>query len=84
MQEGNLQRRRDEAEARVDSCERSLSVQHQLIRDLEKDGHRITEAVAVLERIEAALKDYTAERDRLRTMLEARQSDQKPVVSRPP
>ena len=54
---------------RIERCERVLARQRQLIRDLERDGHRITEAVAILQNDAMALSASMAERERLRTML---------------
>lgn len=54
---------------RIEKCERDLAQQRQLIRELERDGHRITEAVAILERREMALRASKAERENIQAML---------------
>ena len=45
----------NDCDVRIEKCERDLAQQRRLIGELERDGHRITEAVAILEKREMAL-----------------------------
>jgi len=57
-------------DAGIEKCERDLAQQRRLIADLERDGHRSTEAVSILEKMEMVLSSSKAERENLQAMLD--------------
>jgi HPt (histidine-containing phosphotransfer) domain-containing protein len=59
----------NDCDVRIEKCERDLGQQRQLVRELERDGHRLSEALATLEKREMALSANRAERECIRAML---------------